>query len=171
MFIRFFRSRAQALLGRFRSAPRCRRRRHAITGYPTLKLFSKGSAGVEYEGERDPASFVTCALNAHSLTAAAVLCVGMPSERRRRVGVCSVSVSRLARLESHSCPLLYHRHINAQTGKKRMVGGLLEPDVGVTVALAEQGRAFAADASKRREILARVEADASADGPLSDGGR
>ena len=48
-----------------------------------------------------------------------------------------------------------------------MVGGLLEPDVGVTVALAEQGRAFAADASKRREILARVEADASADGPLS----
>ena len=48
-----------------------------------------------------------------------------------------------------------------------MVGGLLEPDVGVTVALAEQGRAFAADASKRREILAHVEADASADGPLS----
>ena len=47
----------------------------------------------------------------------------------------------------------------------------MEPDVGVTVALAEQGRAFAADASKRREILARVEADASADGPLSDGGR
>jgi hypothetical protein len=62
---------------------------------------------------------------------------------------------------------LIHRHINAQTGKKRMVGGLLEPDVGVTVALAEQGRAFAADASKRREILAHVEADASADGPFS----
>jgi len=87
--------------------------KHAVTGYPTLKLFAKGSAGVEYEGERDPASFVS--------------------------------------------------HINGQTGKKRIVGGLLEPDVGVPTALAELSRAFATDTSKRHEILAKVEADGSGD--------